>query len=113
MELPDLDAAYDARRTRAGRRTVLSGDDPRPARVDANHLAPDSARDDLDAILGLAAKYDRVFVDPRAPRIHRPSDVLAEHATATFWPRDPIRAPVAGAAASGSRSSAGTSASRS
>ena len=69
---------------------------PPPARVVAT-TSRRNARGDLDAVIGLAAKYDLVVFDPRAPRINRPLDMMAEHATATFWPRGGIQAFVAGA----------------
>jgi pimeloyl-ACP methyl ester carboxylesterase len=96
-ELPDLEAQSDAVRDTSRTPIWLSTDDPLPARVVAIHLTPDSARDDLDAILGLAAKYDLVLFDPRGRRINRPLETMAEHATATFWPRGAIQAFVAGA----------------
>jgi hypothetical protein len=96
-ELPDLDAQSDAVRDTSRTPIWLSTDDPLPAHVVAIHLTRDSAREELDAILGLAAKYDLVLFDSHGPRIHRPLEMMAEQASATFWPRGAIQAFVAGA----------------
>lgn len=61
-------------------------------------MTPDEPRDELDAIFGLAAKYDLVVFDPASRRVHRPLDAMAAHASATFWPRGAIQAAVAGTA---------------
>lgn len=68
-----------------------------PARVVAMRLPPVPARDALDAILGLAAKYDLVLFDARGRRVHLPLEAMAAHASATFWPGGAIQAAVAGA----------------
>jgi hypothetical protein len=76
----------------------LQGDDAPPARVVAMRMGPSATRDDLEAIMGLAAKYDLVLYDPRSARVIQPLEALAAHASATFWPRGAIRAGVAGVA---------------
>ena len=62
----------------------------------AVRLGPGPARDDLDAIFGLAAKYDLVLFDARRRAIHHPLGEMAAHASATFWPRGAVQAAVAG-----------------
>jgi hypothetical protein len=71
--------------------------DPAPAaRVVAMRWGPGASRDDLQSILGLAAKYDLVLYEPRTRRVIQPLAAMAEHASATFWPRGAIQAGVAG-----------------
>jgi hypothetical protein len=68
-----------------------------PARVVALRLPPVPRTDTLEAILGLAAKYDLVLFDARSRRVHLPLEEMAAHASATFWPGGAIQAAVAGA----------------
>lgn len=100
-ELPGLDAVSDGVRDASRRPIWLSTDEATPARIVTIRLEPETSREDLDAIFGLAAKYDLTVIDPRVPRILRPLDLMAEHATATFWPGGAIQAFVAGAAGLG------------
>jgi hypothetical protein len=99
-DLPDLaglNVASDA--VPSGRRTPvwMSGTDEAPARVVALRLPESGAGDVLAEVIGLAAKYDLLVYDARNEALHRPLDLLAAHASATFWPGGAIRAAVAGA----------------
>jgi hypothetical protein len=98
---PDLEADSDGVRDASRRPIWLSTDEAAPARIVTIRLRPETAREDLETIYGLAAKYDVVIFDPRIPRLIRPLDQMAEHATATFWPRGAIQAFAAGAAGLG------------
>jgi hypothetical protein len=100
-ELPGLDAVSDGVRDASRRPIWLSTDEAQPARIVTIRLKPDTALEDLDDIFSLAAKYDLTVFDPRIPRIMRPLDLMAEQATATFWPGGAIQAFVAGAAGLG------------
>ena len=67
-----------------------------PARLVVISLSPTAPRDTLEAIVGLAAKYDLVLFDARSRRVHLPLEGMAAHASATFWPAGAIRAAVVG-----------------
>jgi hypothetical protein len=67
-----------------------------PARLVVISLSPTAPRDTLEAILGLAAKYDLVLFDARSRRVHLPLAAMAAHASASFWPGGAIQAAVAG-----------------
>ena len=67
-----------------------------PARLVVISLSPTAPRDTLEAIFGLAAKYDLVLFDARSRRVHLPLAEMAAHASATFWPGGAIQASVAG-----------------
>jgi hypothetical protein len=95
-DLPALDARSDAARGTGGRPIWLSTEDPPPARVVVIQLDPDTAREDLHTIMGIAAKYDLALFDPSGPRILRPLELLGELASRDFWPRGAIQAFVAG-----------------
>jgi hypothetical protein len=97
-EIPGIEASSDAPRGHGTRPIWLTTDDPPPARVAAIHLTSSTAREDLEAILGLAAKYDLVVFDPSGPRLLRPLELMAAYASSTFWPGGAIQAFVAGAA---------------
>jgi hypothetical protein len=71
--------------------------EPQPARIVGISLSPTMPRDSLEAIFGLAAKYDLVLFDTRSRRVHLPLEAMAAHASATFWPAGAIQAAVAGA----------------
>jgi hypothetical protein len=98
-DVPDLELRSDA--APSGSRTPIwmSGTDEAPARVAALRLpAPGaSSRDAIEVILRLAAKYDLLVFDARTQALSRPLDLLAAHASATFWPGGAIQAGVAGA----------------
>jgi hypothetical protein len=70
-------------------------DEP-PARVVGISVAPTAPRDTLEAIFGLATKYDLVLFDARSRRVHLPLKETADYASATFWPAGAIQAAVAG-----------------
>lgn len=67
-----------------------------PARLVVISLSPTAPRDTIEAIFGLAAKYDLVLFDARSRRVHLPLEEMAAHASATFWPGGAIQAGVAG-----------------
>ena len=96
QDAPDLELLSDA--APSGRSTPiwLSGTDEAPARIVAVRLSPGTARDDLEAVLSLAVKYDLVLYDARSGLIHRPLEAMSAHASATFWPDGAIQAAVAG-----------------
>ena len=98
-DLPDLDLRTDAV-PRSSRTPIwMSGTDEAPARVVALRLPATGAeaRDAIGVILGLAAKYDLLVFDARTQALHRPLDLLAANASATFWPGGAIQAAIAGA----------------
>ena len=70
--------------------------EPQPARIVGISLAPTISREALEAIFGLAAKYDLVLFDTRSRRVHLPLEAMADYASATFWPAGAIQAAVAG-----------------
>jgi hypothetical protein len=74
----------------------LSTADEPPARVVAIRVSPETPRDVLESIFGLATKHDLVLFDARGGLVHRPLEEMAAYASATFWPRGAIRAAVAG-----------------
>ena len=69
-----------------------------PARIVALTLpaAANEARDALETIVGLATKYDLLIFDARRHQLHRPLELMAAYASATFWPAGAIRAAVVG-----------------
>ena len=67
-----------------------------PPRLVVISVSPTAPRDTLEAIIGLAAKYDLVLFDARTRRVHLPLEEIATHASATFWPAGATRAAVAG-----------------
>jgi hypothetical protein len=97
-ERPRLDAVCDAVYTPGRVPVWLSQDDPPPAHVVALRLSPETSRESIDSIFGLATKYDLVLFDAVNHRVHQPLAEMAAYASATFWPRGAIRAAVAGGA---------------
>ena len=95
--LPWLEVTSDAVPKPSRLPIVLSPDDEPPARVIAIHLPrdADALRDALGEIYSLAVKYDTVVYEPARGAIHEPNREMAEHASATFWPRGAIRTVVA------------------
>ena len=94
--IPGLEALSDGVPDHSSRPIWLSTDPPAPARIVAMRFPSSVERDDLDGVYGLAAKYDLVLFEPRGPSLHLPLEVMAEQATATFWPSGAIQAFVAG-----------------
>jgi hypothetical protein len=98
-DLPDIEASSDIEPHRSTKPVWLSANDQEPsARVVGMRLSPGTTPDELEAIVGLAAKYDLVLFDTRSRRVHRPLAAMAAHASATFWPAGAIQAAVAGSA---------------
>ena len=96
-DLPDIDLVSDAIPTQSSRPVWLATDPEPPARIAAIRLARgERARDELESIFGLATKYDLMVYEPHRQRVIRPMQVMAEHASATFWPRGAIQAAIAG-----------------
>jgi hypothetical protein len=95
-DLPGLEASSDVAPNRSKAPIVLSTRPEAPARVVGLRLAPDTQPAELEAIFGLAAKYDLILFDRRSGRVHRPLEAMAAHASATFWPSGAIQAAVAG-----------------
>ena len=93
---PAVEIATDAEPGTSRLPIWLQTEDPPPARVVAMRLGPATAREDLGAIGGLAAKYDLVLFDARSGRVHEPLKEMAEYAHATFWWRGATQAAVAG-----------------
>jgi len=61
-------------------------------------LEASTAREALEDILALAAKYDLVLYDARRGTVMEPLAVMVEQASATFWPSGAIQAGAAGLA---------------
>jgi hypothetical protein len=95
-DVPALEASSDATPNPSTTPVWLSGTDEPPARVVGMRLSPASARDDLDEIFSLAAKYDLVLFETRTGRARLPLEEMAAYASATFWPAGAIRAAVVG-----------------
>lgn len=96
-DAPDLDASSDAAPTESRKPIWMAAGDEPPARLVRMRVSPATSPAALDAILGLAAKYDLVLFDTRSRRVHRPLAELAAQASATFWPAGALQAGVAGA----------------
>ena len=96
-DLPGIEASSDIEPHRSTKPVWLSANDQEPpARVVGMRLSPGMTRDELEAVFGLAAKYDLVVFDTRSRRVHLPLAAMAAHASATFWPAGAIQAVVAG-----------------
>ena len=94
---PELEASSDALpNTSKAPLWLTAPADPPPARVVRIPVSPDTPRDLLDSIFGLAAKYDLVLYDTRTRSLHLPLEGMAAYASATFWPAGAIQAAVAG-----------------
>jgi hypothetical protein len=95
-DLPGLEASSDIAPILSKAPIVLSTT-PAPARIVGLRLSPGMPEVELEAIFGLAAKYDLVLFDRRSGRVDRPLHAMAAHASATFWPSGAVQAAVAGA----------------
>jgi len=95
-DVPGVVAKSDAVGNPSAAPIWLATTDEPPARVVGISVAPTAPRDTLDAIFGLATKYDLVLFDARSRRVHLPLDEMAAYASATFWPGGAIQAAVAG-----------------
>jgi hypothetical protein len=95
-DVPGLATSSDAVPSTTSAPVWLSTTDDPPARVVGMVVSPGLPRDALEAIFGLAAKYDLVLFDTRSRRVHLPLQVMGAHASATFWPSGAIQAAVAG-----------------
>ena len=98
-DAPDAELHTDSPRWDAKGPIWLQTEPATPARVVAIRLDPSTARQVLDDIVGLAAKYDLVLYDARRGTVMEPLASMAEEASATFWPGGAIQAGVAGLAA--------------
>jgi hypothetical protein len=92
----DVDAVSDGVPDAGSRPIWLTTTPAAPARIVAMRLRATTTRDDLDTIHGLAAKYDLMLFEPRGRTLAAPLADMAEHASATFWPRGALQAFVAG-----------------
>jgi hypothetical protein len=96
-DLPGIEASSDIEAHRSTKPMWLSANDEEPpAHVVGMRVSPSTPREELETILGLAAKYDLVLFDTRTRRVHLPLEAMAAHASATFWPAGAIQAAVAG-----------------
>ncbi|HET9347324.1 MAG TPA: hypothetical protein VFO05_16650 [Candidatus Limnocylindrales bacterium] len=96
---PGLEVSSDAVPSTSTRPVWLSTDDEPPARVVGVNIPrddEDAARDALEDIWGLAAKYDLVVYEVGRQAIHLPLKEIGDYASATFWPRGAIQAGVVG-----------------
>ena len=93
---PGLEVSSDAVPNPSTTPIWLSGSDEPPARVVGLRLPAGTPREVLEAIFGLAAKYDLVLYDARSSHLHLPLEAMAASASATFWPAGAIQAAVAG-----------------
>jgi hypothetical protein len=86
--------------------TVVAVPIPEPSGDDAagsgdgagsGHPGPHEAavRDLLEDVFGLATKYDLIVFEPDRGIVTAPSEAMAAHASATFWPGGAIRSIVA------------------
>jgi hypothetical protein len=97
-DAPAIDVTSDAVPSDSRLPVWLQTDSAPPARLVWMRLPPGTGLDALEAIFGLATKYDLVVFDPQTHSVHRPLDELAAEATRSFWPRGAVQAMVAGAA---------------
>jgi hypothetical protein len=97
-DIPGLDVSSDAVSDASAIPIWLATTQEPPARVVAIRLPPATTREALEAIFGLAAKYDLVVFDAVNGRFNLPLEDLARHASTTFWPAGAIQAGVAGGA---------------
>ncbi len=81
-DIPGVEASSDAVPNQSAAPIWLSTTPEPPARVVGVRLSPDTSYAELDAIFGLAAKYDLVVFDARSRRVHLPP---------TRWPPTPAR----------------------
>jgi len=97
---PELHVTTDATPIHGRLPVWLAGatsDEPAPkTHLAVIHVPPETTRDLVESIFGLATKYDLVVFDPQRPRVYEPMAEMAEYASATFWPRGAIRTIVAG-----------------
>ena len=91
-DLPELDALTDAAPYQGRLPVWLADDSPPAARLVALRLPADNPREALELVFGLATKYDLVVFNPRVPSVQRPMELMAAHASATFWPSGAIQA---------------------
>ena len=97
-DAPDIELLTDSPRWDAKGPIWLQTEPAPPARVVAIGLDPSTAREALEDILALAAKYDLVLYDARRGTVMEPLAVMVEQASATFWPSGAIQAGAAGLA---------------
>jgi hypothetical protein len=95
-DVPGLVVSLDAVPNPSTAPIWLAATSEPPARVVVISLSPTAPRDTLEAIFGLAAKYDLVLFDARSRRVHLPLAEMTADASATFWPGGAIQAAVAG-----------------
>jgi hypothetical protein len=95
-EVPGLVVSTDAVPNPSTAPIWLASTGQPPARLVVISLAPTAPRGTLEAIIGLAAKYDLVLFDARSRRVHLAFGEMAGHASSTFWPAGAIRAAVVG-----------------
>lgn len=95
-DVPGLVATSDAVANPSATPIWLATTPESLARVVGISVAPTAPFDTLEAVVGLATKYDLVVFDARNRRLHLPLEEMAAHASATFWPGGAIQAAVAG-----------------
>src|SRR4029079_6392513 len=93
---PGLTASSDATPSAGSGRCWLAPTDEAPARVVRVPVTGKTSRHTLNDLESLAAKYDLVVFDTRNGHLSFPLAVLADYASATFWPAGAIQAAVAG-----------------
>jgi hypothetical protein len=97
QDLPGIEASSDIEPHPSTKPIWLSANDQQPpTHAVGMRVSPGTPSDELETILGLAAKYDLVLFDTRSRRVHLPLGAMAAHASATFWPAGAIQAGVAG-----------------
>ena len=95
-DVPGIVVSSDAMANPSTAPIWLAATSEPPARLVAISLAPTAPPDTVEAIIGLAAKYDLVLFDARSRRVYLPLEEMAADASATFWPAGAIGAAVAG-----------------
>ena len=96
MDAPGLEVTTDAIPNPSRTPIWLTGTPEPPARVVGIRLSPGVSAEVIEAIVGLAGKYDLVLFDAQNTRLHLPLEEMAAHASATFWPAGAVQAAVAG-----------------
>jgi hypothetical protein len=86
-DAPDPEVLSDAVPNPSKTPIWLSTEPEPPAREVAMRLPPNTPRDGLKLIFGLATKYDLVLFNARTRRVTRPLEQMEAYASATFWPR--------------------------
>jgi hypothetical protein len=97
-DMPAIDAMSDGEPSTSSKPIWLATEPDQHARmvgINVPRNDPDGAHEVLEAVFGLAVKYDVVVYEPDRGVIRQPHGEMADFASATFWPGGAIRTVVA------------------